>query len=83
MITKIKAFFSGLMDTKASEFYTGWAGIAMSVLLNIPGAAPVVSGLNWVAENIFQVPSAETLVGILITYAAARMAKKAANATDG
>ncbi len=83
MITKIKAFFSGLMDTKASEFYTGWAGIVMSVLLNIPAAAPIITGLDWVASNVFQVPDVQTLVGILITYAAARMGKKAVNATDG
>ena len=79
-MSKLKAFFSGLFDTKASEFSTGWASIVMSVLLAVPAAAPVVGVLNWVAANIFQLPNIEALLGILITYSMARMAKKATNA---
>ena len=79
-MNRIKAFFSGLLDTKASEFSTGWASIVMSILMAVPAAAPVLVILNWIAENIFRVPDAQALLGILIAYSLARMGKKFANA---
>ena len=79
-MNRIKAFFGGLFDTKASEAYAGWAGIVMMILTKIPAAAPLLGVLNWLAENIFQLPDIEALIGVLITYAMMRMTKKAATA---
>lgn len=83
IVSKIKAFFSGLFDVKASEAYAGWSAVVMKVLMLVPAAAPVITILDWLAEHVFNVGDTETLVGILITYAAMRMTKKAANAPAG
>ena len=87
MIRKLKATFGGLFDTKASEFWATWAGVVMTILLNIPAAAPIMTGLNWAAVNLFQYPAIEggpppvqALIAVLLTYASARIFKKGANA---
>lgn len=77
---RIRAFFGGLRDLKASEFYAGWGGIAVKGLCLVNPAACGI--MNTVATTIgFE--SGESMVAVMLTYAALRMTSKAAKAASG
>ena len=82
-MSKISAFFAGLKDRKASEFWMGWSGMLLKTAsIFIPGVPPVLDTIAQTAGFVDAAGSGqgEVLIAVLLTYAVARMTSKAAKA---